>query len=369
MPKLSNITIGGFRGLRDLRLRDLGKVNLLVGPNDSGKTSILEALAIFCRPLDLRVWIDAAWRREAMLNPEDSFFLSLEWMFPHGRSEGGPFVSGEVVISGSGAFPVRQARATYKPITRFRARAAGNGDGADDIDQAQLEQPGAHIQLTATAVSDSAEREQRRTYDLWEGDPLVLQEQDGSLALPISTVTAVSHRVEQQQLQGLSEVTLRGLKSQFISLLSSLDSQILDVQILSPKGKRPVIYIDYRNAGLLPLTALGDGIRRALMIALQLNSAGGGVLLIDEIESSLHVTALGTLFSWLVKSCEKLDVQLFATTHSLEAVDAMIQAESENLNVIAGYRLERLEERVEARRLDGQLLFRLREERGLDVRL
>ncbi len=93
------------------------------------------------------------------------------------------------------------------------------------------------------------------------------------------------------------------------------------------------------------------------------------MLLIDEIESSLHVTALGTLFSWLVKSCEKLDVQLFATTHSLEAVDAMIQAESENLNVIAGYRLERLEERVEARRLDGQLLFRLREERGLDVRL
>src|ERR1017187_3457775 len=56
MFALDRLTIGKFRGLRDLPLDDLGRVNLLVGPNNSGKTSILEAIWIFCRPLDPRVW-------------------------------------------------------------------------------------------------------------------------------------------------------------------------------------------------------------------------------------------------------------------------------------------------------------------------
>ena len=105
------------------------------------------------------------------------------------------------------------------------------------------------------------------------------------------------------------------------------------------------------------------------MIALFLNSVAGGALLIDEIESSLHVKALGSLFSWLVKSCQKLNVQLFATTHSLEAVDAMIAAESKSLDRIVGYHLEAPNGVPQVQRLDGDMLHRLRYERGLDVRL
>jgi predicted ATPase len=178
----------------------------------------------------------------------------------------------------------------------------------------------------------------------------------------------VSHRVEPIHKE-LSEATLAGQKRQILSLLKELDPRILDVQILSPKGRHPAIYIDYVSNGLLPMSAFGDGVRRAFLIALVLNSVAGGVLLIDEIESSLHVTALGSLFSWLVKSCEELDVQLFATTHSLEAVDAMIEAESKNLDRVVGYHLEAPNGVPQVQRLDGQLLHRLRYERGLDVRL
>ena len=44
-PHLKTVTIQAFRGLRDLNLGELGQVNLLVGPNTSGKTSVLEALS------------------------------------------------------------------------------------------------------------------------------------------------------------------------------------------------------------------------------------------------------------------------------------------------------------------------------------
>lgn len=66
MPRhpLDNVTIDGFRGLRNLRLDDLGHFNILVGANDSGKTSVLEALSILCKPLDPREWAWMVSRRD-----------------------------------------------------------------------------------------------------------------------------------------------------------------------------------------------------------------------------------------------------------------------------------------------------------------
>ena len=41
-----SIRIQNFRGLKDLTIENLGRVNLLVGANNVGKTSVLEALAL-----------------------------------------------------------------------------------------------------------------------------------------------------------------------------------------------------------------------------------------------------------------------------------------------------------------------------------
>ena len=54
---LDNVTIDGFRGLKNLRLNDLGLINVLVGPNNCGKTSVLEALSILCNAPDPTEWL------------------------------------------------------------------------------------------------------------------------------------------------------------------------------------------------------------------------------------------------------------------------------------------------------------------------
>ena len=79
--------------------------------------------------------------------------------------------------------------------------------------------------------------------------------------------------------------------------------------------------------GYAPLYTLGDGVRRVLTIALGLIEAQNGVLLIDEIETAIHKDALVAVFQWLVRAAAYYNVQLFATTHSLEAVDAVLMAE------------------------------------------
>ncbi|HEX7840430.1 MAG TPA: AAA family ATPase [Kofleriaceae bacterium] len=47
---LRDLRISGFRGLREFAMSGLGRVNLLVGTNNCGKTSVLEAIHMLTAP-------------------------------------------------------------------------------------------------------------------------------------------------------------------------------------------------------------------------------------------------------------------------------------------------------------------------------
>jgi recombinational DNA repair ATPase RecF len=110
---LENITIHQFRGLKEVELKDLGQINLLVGVNNSGKTSVLEALSIYCNPLDLRNWISTATAREG--NPFTTsptpILISLRWLFDQETHQ-----IGTILISGDGEFAVKKIKVTHEDI-------------------------------------------------------------------------------------------------------------------------------------------------------------------------------------------------------------------------------------------------------------
>jgi len=128
------------------------------------------------------------------------------------------------------------------------------------------------------------------------------------------------------------------------------------------------LYLRHAQSGRTPLSAFGDGVRRALLMALTLVSVSGGHLLIDEIETAIHISVLGGIFKWLVDSCRENDVQLIATTHSLEALDAILAAGKGDLGSIVGYHFPSLGHAASVKRYEGEQLSRLRFDRGLDVR-
>jgi AAA15 family ATPase/GTPase len=65
-------------------------------------------------------------------------------------------------------------------------------------------------------------------------------------------------------------------------------------------------------------------LKKVLSLAVSLVMAQGGILLIDEVETAIHVGALKNVFAWFVEACKRYKVQVFATTHSLEVIDAML---------------------------------------------
>src|SRR5271166_6028975 len=82
MPRysLDNVTINGFRGLKDLRLEGLGLMNVLVGPNNCGKTSVLEALSILCNAFEPYEWVSMVRRRD-FGRLDETRIQSLRWCF------------------------------------------------------------------------------------------------------------------------------------------------------------------------------------------------------------------------------------------------------------------------------------------------
>ena len=377
---LENITIHQFRGLKELELKDLGQINLLVGVNNSGKTSVLEALSIYCDPLDLRGWISTALQREnSFTTAQTSIFDLLQWLFTKEKTR-----TGTILISGDGRFAVKRLKAVYQEVESIlllkntKTRIAKIEQQNYSIPESEntpevVRRLNLKIELHASETNFLGTETYPfiRQYQLQENEPFLFQgDIDSRYTLSISTVTPTSHRSSVAQIRLLSEASFSDFKADALKLLNQMDQNISDIEILVPPDSVAFsadIYIQHKKLGLVPVSSFGDGVRRLLHIALKLASVKGGVLLIDELEATIHTEALQSSFQWLAKWSKEMNVQIFATTHSLEAIDSLLAVNNESLDLVL-YRLEPQETQTKVVRHDWSRLKRLRENLGMEVR-
>jgi energy-coupling factor transporter ATP-binding protein EcfA2 len=382
MRNLETVTIHQFRGLRDLELKDLGRINLLVGLNNSGKTSVLEALSVYCHPLDIKVWLSTANQREQDIGVYRIRLLdAIEWLFTHNSASIVEPDKPIILISSTGLFSVKKLIASYEEMEQISLSEESNIrniSNEEEIENEDTPRVKKGIKLKIEVFADDGYQLSLfgeppaciTDFLLWEDERFYRLPGKREPSLKTSVVTPSSHRSEVGQFRLLSEATYQNFKSDVIQLLKQMDNNISDIEILLPPesmSSRFNIYIQHKKLGLAPVSTFGDGIRRLLHIALKLASVKGGILLIDELESTIHTEALQNSFQWLVKWCTEMDVQLFATTHSLEAVDALLEVTESDSDLVL-YRLEPKEGKTKVVRHDGHRLRRLREELGQEVR-
>jgi energy-coupling factor transporter ATP-binding protein EcfA2 len=382
------LSIHSLRGIQNLELTGLRQVNLLVGANDSGKTSVLEALALLGKPMDPWRWVSAAASRDSGASPK-RMLERLRWLFPQPAAapmtgELDESYEGGLRLSAEGSCPFREVEARFKIVHALRIQQRKGAVESGEIEAEVVAGPngqftvrGAEVTILAVSAQERqapASPTQESSFRVWEEEPFIkLQGKYEAPELPTRLITPYHHWQSQELERSFSRVRLleskvaNGEAGATQRLLRGLDARISGVEILTPRGE-PEIYLRDDVLGLVPLSAFGDGIRRALLYAVAIAEATHGVLLVDEIETAIHVSALEKVAGWLFDVCREHDVQLFMTTHSLEAVDAILAADTTEQEDIACFRLERGPERTTVRRYGEDLLKRLRYERGLDVR-
>ena len=267
---------------------------------------------------------------------------------------------------------MRESRAIYKEFEGFWDAS----NELDDEDGGKIgnTRKGADLKLKVeqgdkqeNLLDDKSNLSYSESFKIWENQPFVNRKKTRIIPLPVETVTPFSHRIEQLQVELLSEAVSQDFKPEVIELISIMDSGIIDLEILSFSGKGTRLYIKHKQTGISPLSAFGDGVRRMLFMASSIAKVKGGILLIDELETAIHTEALYSSFSWLVKWCQRMEIQLFATTHSLETVDAVLDAAEPESDLVL-YRLEPEKLQTKTTRIDGERLQRLRLDLGQEVR-
>src|SRR5579864_4445564 len=93
---LPSLQVQGFRGFQDLRIEKLGRVNLIVGKNNVGKSSLLEAIHVYAtRAYPILLWqILAAHDEDRRSESSEELHSSLKYLFFGRRDITGPMTEG-----------------------------------------------------------------------------------------------------------------------------------------------------------------------------------------------------------------------------------------------------------------------------------
>ncbi len=258
---LNSLYIKNFRQFKELKIEHLGQVNLLVGKNNSGKTCLLEALWIYAShaaPSVLRMIIS---EREEYWEHSASWKHDSPPIPPHKH-------------------PIRYLFHGYQWTE-------------EDIEIGLLEPAQERIILNNESLN-------------WQ-EPFPNFKCQFLSTRPIDTKTIADL---------WDSVLLTPLEELIIKAVRLVDSKIQKIAVTRSSEIPIVVYEDER----LPLKNLGDGISRVFHIILSLVNARDGFLLIDEFENGLHWKVQPKLWEMIFNLAEKLNVQVFATTHSQDCV-------------------------------------------------
>ena len=140
-----------------------------------------------------------------------------------------------------------------------------------------------------------------------------------------------------------------------LQVLKEYDEDIISINYDDNErriGKGTYKILSKSNKKALPLNAYGDGMKKAILL----------------IETAIHTSAMNKTFKWIIESCKKLNVQVFMTSHSKEAIDKVLKCSPECIDDMAVYTLYKDSEGTSVRRLDGKMAIEAQDEMGLELR-
>ncbi|CAN5213773.1 AAA family ATPase [soil metagenome] len=347
---LRSLEIQNYRNLRHLTIEKLGRVNLLVGKNNTGKTSVLEAATLLLHKA----------------NPQWLYrILEIRGEIGYG-SYGSEDEYLKINLSAiSNLFYGRKG--TFDPEEGIKIQQ-GLTDFSDDADV---------LLLRFASFIEEIDETLGRVSRIEINDDL-----DGNSKIGLDIATTTGARIVSLDRRLGRSVAFSGLKDniQFIrtnEIVRDTNGLLWDKITLTPKqefiidslgiiepkieslnfvaglkrdDRRPVIKI---KGSLLPipLGSMGDGINRILTIILAMVNCENGYLLIDEFENGLHYSVQEKLWEVIFYLAERLDIQVFATTHSLDCVEAfstVLNDGKQDKKAAVMIRLENYEGNIEA---------------------
>jgi hypothetical protein len=373
---LRDLTIENYRSFDKYKLDGLARVNLLVGDNNCGKTSVLEAVTLLtchadarqlCRVQEIRG--DVVIIRDSSSEIGQTHAVRAAEVF-HGLNQVGRKIP-RIEISSTG-FGI--ARLSLGPFGQVTEEADPELESFGQIGHiSNLNASPIRPELDSGCVlfcrffGDGFRLASHSTtsegFLRWEA-PYGIKGNNRTSAyhledFPVRYMPANLETADSLKLSW-SNVLLKGTEQKVTEAVGLVVPELSQIHFLpsqnTPPNARADILLDTRGVRR-SLSAFGEGTQRVLRLGIELSESREGIACVDEIDTGLHYSRLPDMWRMVVKTAQELDVQVFATTHSLDCIRGLAYAVAADESLTDDVAIFKIDRRMDhAARFDGSEL-------------
>ena len=377
---LTSLKISGFRRYDNLYLQDLSRINFILGENNIGKTSLLEAVFTWSCGQNIGPLFNIPVSRCRFSNFQNRYWMMEELIsifhnkksLPFSMTFSGIYNGNEEKFEHS-VYPsdiLTDYDSSYKN-TQGKVVPSISNSSINDQNSLSINQFGA-VQLAP--VFTIAE---------WqvEHNGNVVSENLTSPVNPISKVSPFlfakyidlfSHITVNEIIQIYSNLKRNNLIEDVILELNKVFHEIKNIDMIPyPDGSVSPISI-LKDGTTLPLYAYGDGVQRWFYVLGAIALYKSSIICIDEIDTGFHPAAQAEFSKHLAQYSKNNNVQLFLTTHNVEFIDNFLKSVKElgeeYLEETRIITLRNSGSNITQRTLDGKMALDGRDEFSLELR-
>jgi AAA15 family ATPase/GTPase len=344
------LKIENFRGIENIQINDFKQINLFVGENNCGKTTILEALFLIT----------------GISNPQLPMTINqlrgLNYLFGDDKDHLLVYhkLDYENIIS------IETEGIDNERLLKISPhKQVGNDEITTTFEKKELEKislnslsknqsvDGYNYEIT---ITKKGKKEQHKA-SIFPTGLIYHQEIPKNYKETINATLVNPVNVLNQLPQNLNTLIKTKRIDKVVKVLQKIDISILNIIV----GTDNLIYCDTGLNQLIPINVMGDGIRRILSLIVTVANFPNGCVLIDEIENGFHYKSIEVMWKAIFETSKEFNVQIFATTHSMECVKGFYNSyiydkHPEDNNEIRLYRLERQNNILVSKLFDPEML-------------
>ena len=344
---IRTLTLRNYRGFEEYQIRELARVNLLVGPNNCGKTTVLEAVELLASGGRPQAMLKSSSRRAESRPHRSAAGTETRYAVRHHFRD-------HQVVSGV-SFGISSDDRLGR--IEFLVREASEEDPPGMFES---EIPDSDVPPSMQPMV--LELRRNRGADLGEGSQVFPLMDDGSLDWRSPRLRRFGRDSPGEDVPvrfiatdlgwplplgtAWNQVAMEGRDREVEDAMRIIAPELGSIRPLADqdRGLHSGFVVGERRGGpRVPIGSYGEGMRRMLALSLSLVGAAGGFLLVDEIDTGLHWTVMENLWKLIVESATLSSTQVFATTHSLDCILGLARLLDTRPDLRDGVSIQKLE--------------------------